>query len=748
MIQVVELELVNDLGRRCGVLRVSCLPGHEYWHDIDTIEIVPEGSTTGASVRLLEETTYVFEIDLTGDANLDSIEPTEVFSRDDYELGRGRIHTKRNTGTVQVAVSADDVRLTCEFEVRSRKLDYESEYRRMLDRLAQESAELIQSSFAASQFVGFEPNEVKDARTLYQRFSFIESRLQSETFLSAIETIRNSPHSNHQPEVETVNPARHLKSHRRLVQQFAMSAQRQPLANPVAGMTSIPLAVTRDVAVESLDTTPNRFLRFALEHWRTLAGQVGTLLTGTGVEATRGRREARRIEAQLDHLLGTLPAVLAAGKLGRFPAANTVLQARPGYREVFRSYLLCDVAASVSWDGGQDVFGAGKRDVATLYEYWVFLELARIVGSLDGFRSDPSELVKTTTNGVSLELRRGKQVVIRAQGRRRSRSMTIELWFNRTFNHSPSGDGSWTVKMRPDCSLRIAPGLDSWQDDTWIHFDAKYRINQYAEIIDTDAPVDEEETDTSSNSSRSHAKRDDLRKMHAYRDAIRRTSGAYVIYPGDDTASSEALEQHHELLPGLGAFVLRPSETGEATIVAASNLAKFLSDIIDHAASQATSRDRARYWQGMSYGKGDPPPELEFSPLLTKPPADTKVLFGFVHGQTHVDWIQDNSLYNLRADPTQRGSVDLTSTELSADFVVLYDKNGAQVGCWKTTQAFFVRSRQEMLDSGYVEPGSSSYLCMELGGQVELEIDGSLAKRFGNEDGSPAVHTWLDVFSP
>ncbi len=47
-------------------------------------------------------------------------------------------------------------------------------------------------------------------------------------------------------------------------------------------------------------------------------------------------------------------------------------------------------------------------------------------------------------------------------------------------------------------------------------------------------------------------------KMHAYRDAIRRTAGAYVLYPGDDQPKTK--KGFHEIIPGLGAFAIRPSD--------------------------------------------------------------------------------------------------------------------------------------------------------------------------------------------
>src|SRR3982074_3376562 len=107
------------------------------------------------------------------------------------------------------------------------------------------------------------------------------------------------------------------------------------------------------------------------------------------------------------------------------------------------------------------------------------------------------------------------------------------------------------------------------------------------EIFDEDNA--DETTDRSSE--KATAKRADLLKMHAYRDAIRRTAGSYVLYPGlpGRDAESRSFPEYHEILPGLGAFLLRPGEFGEAD--GSTALEGFLSDLFDHFAS-ILSQDR------------------------------------------------------------------------------------------------------------------------------------------------------------
>ncbi|HHT18826.1 MAG TPA: hypothetical protein GXZ72_04640, partial [Methanobacterium sp.] len=52
----------------------------------------------------------------------------------------------------------------------------------------------------------------------------------------------------------------------------------------------------------------------------------------------------------------------------------------------------------------------------------------------------------------------------------------------------------------------------------------------------------------------------DLYKMHTYKDAILKTEGAYVLYPGDDRKIFEVNE--NEPIPSVGAFPLTPGKNG------------------------------------------------------------------------------------------------------------------------------------------------------------------------------------------
>lgn len=267
--------------------------------------------------------------------------------------------------------------------------------------------------------------------------------------------------------------------------------------------------------------------------------------------------------------------------------------------------------------------------------------------------------------------------------------------------------------------MRITvPGYGGAKDEQWLHFDAKYRIDSLLEIFGRAEEVenagDEEAAPgvpvRGANSSGKPVT-EDLFKMHAYRDAIRRSSGAFVIYPGDPGSDPELLRQYHEILPGLGAFTLRPSAAGPAGGIA--HIRTFIADVLDHAADQASQHERYRYWRAEIFKDGPRTDAAKSQAVsfLSRPPADTRVLLGYVRTAAQYRWIQEVRLYNLRADE-RRGSVGLHSEELAAELVVLYGPDLERAALWRVTGYPQLLTRERMLNLGYPHPGSTLYFCL------------------------------------
>src|SRR5690606_36203050 len=150
-----------------------------------------------------------------------------------------------------------------------------------------------------------------------------------------------------------------------------------------------------------------------LEEWRMFAQRVhDVLLTqrqSSPVE--RGLRETQEVINVLDRVVAS-SLLRNLGQLSQLPIASQVLQRREGYRDILRFYLQFQMASQLSWPGGEDVFGAGKRDVAKLYEFWVYLHFVKLLSAMCGRKVDFSALFETTEDGLQLKLLSGETLAV------------------------------------------------------------------------------------------------------------------------------------------------------------------------------------------------------------------------------------------------------------------------------------------------------------------------------------------------
>ena len=247
MIDEVSLPIVDRAGRERGTLRISCLFGKRAWNGIPALvdlRAVSDAPRVDAPVQLLEEMSYGYDVAVDDDSSIVEIQPAELFTFT-RDRASGRLEAKRATGTVAIAVTFSSGGVaTCELEIRSRKIDYETDYRSMLCRIAREAAELVQSSFAASSLRGFRPDAQADPRTLYQRFAFMQALLASDEVQDALHLIERRPHHEHLESVNSVDPGRAVRSNRLLDRELTAAGPRQRVARPVAGLSAVPLRVS------------------------------------------------------------------------------------------------------------------------------------------------------------------------------------------------------------------------------------------------------------------------------------------------------------------------------------------------------------------------------------------------------------------------------------------------------------------------------------------------------------------------
>jgi hypothetical protein len=238
-----------------------------------------------------------------------------------------------------------------------------------------------------------------------------------------------------------------------------------------------------------------------------------------------------------------------AGVLSSFRTPSQALAKANGYREIFSFWSDFTRHVSLPATAAETNRLLDGRDMAKLYEYWVFLKLFEAVARLTpGFTTgipkvERDELGESLSIAVKSTL--GPDIAIR---------------FNATFKRSDHT--AYSTPLRPDVSLKVGREVHV--------FDAKYRLNRF----------DAAETDSDDDGAT--YKRADLYKMHSYRDAINCVKTAFVVYPGTEfvfferSGMKRVAARDIDFADGVGAVPMRP-DSEEASIGLLELLRRLLS---------------------------------------------------------------------------------------------------------------------------------------------------------------------------
>ena len=637
--------------------------------------------------QLQEGCSYEYELVSNGNHIYQFKDENEIvrFSHSPRHPNAGTLKTGIYVGSLSLAIR--DTELDCEVakvdvEIKSVKAEYRTDYRKMLEDITAYYTDLVlmQGSPVTQKL---EIDNETPQQTLYQRYAFVRSIVESTAFQEAIHKIIVNPVRKWEETIVERNVSNVKRLSRRNMHQIATACDRIPVYNGEElglphGLNSIPRTLTVAYKRDTLDNQENQFVKFVLRSFSSFCSEL------------RGKKNANdRLKAEIDKTMDVLNGHLSTlfFKQVSMPSQlnlnSPVLQRKEGYREILQAWLMFDLAAKLSWKGGDNVYEAGKRNVAVLYEYWVFFKLMEVIGRV--FDINPvsiNRLVKTDSDRINLEIQQGKMTMIEGLYDAGSRKFNVRFYYNRTFAHTRedneiSMSGSWTMNMRPDYTLSIWPGEicmeQAEREDliVHIHFDAKYRVNKIDLGEDNDMSEEEISEDLLNEKKEQEEgiyKRADLLKMHAYKDAIRRTSGAYILYPG---TIERRLRGFHEIIPGLGAFCLTPSNYDEELL----SLQVFLLKIVEHMLDRTSQRERMSYYINNVYNTPSksvreemPEPAGDNRDFL---PDETWVVLGYVKNDKHLEWIRKTGLYNFRTG-TQNGSIRLSRNLVSSRYLLLH----------------------------------------------------------------------------
>lgn len=318
------------------------------------------------------------------------------------------------------------------------------------------------------------------------------------------------------------------------------------------------------------DTSENRFVRWMLER---IHGKLKELKSRWKENSrTSDPLLIRRIDTMLTQLERVLKIdfLREAGALKQM-SVTLVLQMAPGYREVYRCYLMLLKGLSIQGD----LLRLSMKDVAQLYEYWCFLKLNQLLGQK--YTLVKQDIIKVNRNGIFVTLDRSQSAQMVYENPVNGEQFILY------YNAIPGTDRTPTLSQRPDNVLTLKK-KDAGQIKEYKYvFDAKYRLNPAYEG-----------TSYQQKYGQPGPEEDDINTMHRYRDAIvyqetgsgeyeRSMFGAYVLFPYPDEERYKSHRFYKSIgLLNIGALPFLPNST--------SLVEQFLAEIIQDSPEKAYER--------------------------------------------------------------------------------------------------------------------------------------------------------------
>lgn len=495
-------------------------------------------------------------------------------------------------------------------EIIPNKIDYEDDYIKLTEALAEECSALL-LDYAGVTFAKY--THYTDDANLLEQFIFLRQFCYSDNILSLYGSIKR-------------NPDRILEQED-ILKPFGSSVPSQKFfSNPFShsrgwqqvGENYLPQEISFSRKYDSLNTPANRFVKYAFKYFKGICEKLINYLENNEKNSEHKKQaecflEAKKIYSLLDDILSD-SFFDNVSELDIMPLNNQVLQKREGYSQIFNAFSMVDLALQLDWKGKDDVYNGESKNTALMYEYWLFFVLFSIVKNIaeeedlpvsDGIEKIAKDAICISKDGgLIVSLREGN--TSKQHFYIKDKDINVNLYYNKTFGPTDFKGtaywGSYSRPFRPDYTIALFKGKGRTEkeaieagDVSYVHFDAKYRITDLSVFIsNTDKKVANylgdsyESTLTDSESKELELEkaesitntyqRGDLLKMHTYNDAIRRTMGSYVLYPGDDRKGEAKYSLYEEILPGVGAFAVKPS-----TLMESKNEIKiFIEKLIDY----------------------------------------------------------------------------------------------------------------------------------------------------------------------
>ncbi|ASS74253.1 hypothetical protein CIG75_04145 [Tumebacillus algifaecis] len=472
---------------------------------------------------------------------------------------------------------AGETLLKVQLEIFPSKMDYKKDYETIREDVNRQVHNLAFDFMRKT----YSTTGIRDtqSQSLTEFFSLL--RPHFDELVRAVERVKKMPHHRLEKENRVVSANKVKRAGKENISY--LSKRPHLLSKDAQGVLKIgadsyhPAKMIETRRRIDYDTVENRFVRWALTR---IADRLKELRKGVSGSSYNRRGNALsptqkdklglidRFHEQLQRLLRH-DFLQEVGEM-RQMSLTLVLQMAPGYRDVYRLYLL--LMKGLTLQG--DFYQMSLKDVAQLYEYWCFLKIHDLLKTKYTLVSQ--NILRVDRRGVFVRLDKKRSASVTYLNTQNGEKFTL------FYNALPQGDISRnhpTLSQRPDNVFALKKH-NSPIEYKYV-FDAKYRLNpayngtDYQRWYTTPGPEE-----------------DDINTMHRYRDAImsvedgvfeRSTFGAYVLFPYHNEVE---FAEHHFYKSikkvNIGAIPFLPNST--------ELMEKFLDELINDTPDQAFER--------------------------------------------------------------------------------------------------------------------------------------------------------------
>ena len=537
--------------------------------NLTPIQYCPDIEGNFAELMFLEETEYqiLFE---SNDANADYDVLYSLirmnnshFKPFEFELGdkdkckiAGTLNFKSHVGKSYLDVRKDGINSNpIQIEVRSKKIDYISQYSAMIADLSQHSLSLI-FEVDSPLYQDFELG-YGEKKIYYEDFMFLEYLFREDNLPSIFEYLSKNLHSQLKTHVETVPIS------------FASNVTQNTLKNIISKPNKLikvesdlkmanklkhhlPCEIEQTKYEEVIDIPENQFFKYFLE---LISDLVNELIENPKKDCPKEGYIADKLlyfGEEIEYCLSN-KFFNHISTMEYIPFNSQILQKKEGYREILKYFLMLQFSFRLSWNEINDQFKGFEKKLSELYEYWCYFKLLKVLNDLSVTKVNFEDIFKINKDNWSISVKRGMSSVKKFRIFIEGSEIDVELFYNLSFSRNSPKYISYSLIFKPDFTLKISIG----DKIHYIHFDAKYRSELEINKNEDEADIDERDSLEENNSI---FKKGDIYKMHTYKDSILRSHGAYVLYPGNSPENFQVFESQD--IPSVGAFSLTPGNDG------------------------------------------------------------------------------------------------------------------------------------------------------------------------------------------